>query len=106
MQITVIPEGTDRKSTRLNSSHPSTSYAVFCLKKNKYIRRSSLATRRSTQNPPHGQKPLVAHLGLSGANLLQTGCKPGQAFVSFVVFLKNGGPPEASPFPHQPPLRS
>src|SRR5438876_2608986 len=23
----------DRKSTRLNSSHPSTSYAVFCLKK-------------------------------------------------------------------------
>src|SRR5438876_4698437 len=24
----------DRKSTRLNSSHPSISYAVFCLKKN------------------------------------------------------------------------
>src|SRR6202000_3495095 len=28
---------TDRKSTRLNSSHPSISYAVFCLKKNKNI---------------------------------------------------------------------
>src|SRR4051794_18697408 len=27
------PEGSDRKSTRLNSSHPSISYAVFCLKK-------------------------------------------------------------------------
>src|SRR5690348_17054499 len=26
-------EGGDRKSTRLNSSHPSISYAVFCLKK-------------------------------------------------------------------------
>src|SRR5690348_17751318 len=26
-------EGADRKSTRLNSSHPSISYAVFCLKK-------------------------------------------------------------------------
>src|SRR5690348_10934019 len=26
---------TDRKSTRLNSSHPSISYAVFCLKKQK-----------------------------------------------------------------------
>src|SRR5690348_17981575 len=25
--------GGDRKSTRLNSSHPSISYAVFCLKK-------------------------------------------------------------------------
>src|SRR5690348_17653299 len=27
----------DRKSTRLNSSHPSISYAVFCLKKKKTI---------------------------------------------------------------------
>src|SRR3712207_8470317 len=26
---------TDRKSTRLNSSHANISYAVFCLKKNK-----------------------------------------------------------------------
>src|SRR3989339_1432056 len=26
-------EGKDRKSTRLNSSHDQTSYAVFCLKK-------------------------------------------------------------------------
>src|SRR5690348_17972207 len=26
----------DRKSTRLNSSHPSISYAVFCLKKKNY----------------------------------------------------------------------
>src|SRR5690348_18033935 len=29
-----FPAG-DRKSTRLNSSHPSISYAVFCLKKKK-----------------------------------------------------------------------
>src|SRR4051794_41219496 len=28
-------DGRDRKSTRLNSSHPSISYAVFCLKKKK-----------------------------------------------------------------------
>src|SRR5438309_8265647 len=27
----------DRKSTRLNSSHSSISYAVFCLKKKKYV---------------------------------------------------------------------
>src|SRR5438876_6571664 len=27
------PPSRDRKSTRLNSSHPSISYAVFCLKK-------------------------------------------------------------------------
>src|SRR6267143_4516953 len=29
------PHGGDRKSTRLNSSHSSISYAVFCLKKKK-----------------------------------------------------------------------
>src|SRR5438309_5297675 len=29
--------GKDRKSTRLNSSHSSISYAVFCLKKKKII---------------------------------------------------------------------
>src|SRR3712207_8293236 len=28
--------GTDRKSTRLNSSHANISYAVFCLKKKKH----------------------------------------------------------------------
>src|SRR5690348_17461585 len=28
-------KASDRKSTRLNSSHPSISYAVFCLKKKK-----------------------------------------------------------------------
>src|SRR2546430_12601216 len=31
------PPGGDRKSTRLNSSHSQISYAVFCLKKKKYI---------------------------------------------------------------------
>src|SRR2546422_8217687 len=32
------PEGRDRKSTRLNSSHGYISYAVFCLKKKKTYR--------------------------------------------------------------------
>src|SRR2546430_4045260 len=31
------PPETDRKSTRLNSSHSQISYAVFCLKKKKYF---------------------------------------------------------------------
>src|SRR3712207_7791782 len=36
---------TDRKSTRLNSSHANISYAVFCLKKNKIApSRSSAVT--------------------------------------------------------------
>src|SRR5437667_11445318 len=33
-RLVAVPEiGGDRKSTRLNSSHITTSYAVFCLKK-------------------------------------------------------------------------
>src|SRR5437667_7339206 len=34
----VGPEARDRKSTRLNSSHITTSYAVFCLKKKNHRR--------------------------------------------------------------------
>src|SRR5690625_7615 len=35
--------GTDRKSTRLNSSHVAISYAVFCLKKKKTIKKQLTA---------------------------------------------------------------
>src|SRR5438876_4824431 len=39
----------DRKSTRLNSSHPSISYAVFCLKKKIYgVRTPFLYFRQPT----------------------------------------------------------
>src|SRR5690242_21305901 len=34
-QVVLRPAPLDRKSTRLNSSHMSISYAVFCLKKKK-----------------------------------------------------------------------
>src|SRR3712207_8106169 len=34
-RIAENPRATDRKSTRLNSSHANISYAVFCLKKKK-----------------------------------------------------------------------
>src|SRR5207245_5975058 len=35
IKLTAALDGLDRKSTRLNSSHGSISYAVFCLKKQK-----------------------------------------------------------------------
>src|SRR2546421_8373273 len=44
--------GTDRKSTRLNSSHDQISYAVFCLKKKKKKRKkryTSINTKCRTQ---------------------------------------------------------
>src|SRR5438876_8547534 len=34
----------DRKSTRLNSSHPSISYAVFCLKKKNFYQHDTSLT--------------------------------------------------------------
>src|SRR5437868_11952912 len=37
-----LENGQDRKSTRLNSSHVSISYAVFCLKKKKKIKKRNL----------------------------------------------------------------
>src|SRR2546430_8890201 len=43
---------TDRKSTRLNSSHSQISYAVFCLKKKKHNSPSNHPHRMSFQ-PPH-----------------------------------------------------
>src|SRR6266487_519930 len=45
-----VPVVQDRKSTRLNSSHPSISYAVFCLKKKKHPESPSLAIVRSERS--------------------------------------------------------
>src|SRR5690348_18151004 len=42
------PPDEDRKSTRLNSSHPSTSYAVFCLKKKKDNQTTTNTSLRSS----------------------------------------------------------
>src|SRR5438477_3695950 len=43
-----VPDGAgvDRKSTRLNSSHMSISYAVFCLKKKKKNKKTKPKTRK------------------------------------------------------------
>src|SRR5438876_5706819 len=47
----------DRKSTRLNSSHPSISYAVFCLKKkktnNNLKRKTHTTIKIPTAQPAH-----------------------------------------------------
>src|SRR5438477_8614147 len=46
-------EGIDRKSTRLNSSHMSISYAVFCLKKKKKKKKKKKYKRQNTTTEPH-----------------------------------------------------
>ena len=42
---------TDRKSTRLNSSHANISYAVFCLKKKKPTQNTHLITTLDVFHP-------------------------------------------------------
>src|SRR5437867_5586593 len=51
-------QAADRKSTRLNSSHRTTSYAVFCLKKKTWS-----ALRRSTSSIPCGSNVSVLSRG-------------------------------------------
>src|SRR5690242_21447499 len=53
----------DRKSTRLNSSHMSISYAVFCLKKKKKNKKD-VRVRRAHQLPQPAQRgDLEGHPG-------------------------------------------
>src|SRR5438874_10153648 len=42
-----LAHGTDRKSTRLNSSHVEISYAVFCLKKKKKKKKPSIQNQHT-----------------------------------------------------------
>src|SRR5438094_6718553 len=53
-----LPAGADRKSTRLNSSHRTISYAVFCLKKKTQRR---LYCRRHGRRAGHPAGPRPHH---------------------------------------------
>src|SRR2546429_4819808 len=53
--------GRDRKSTRLNSSHGYISYAVFCLKKKKYMN-SSTNISDYHETAPHAQHIATLHM--------------------------------------------
>src|SRR5438445_9726901 len=46
--VYLAPDGRDRKSTRLNSSHANISYAVFCLKKKKKKKKMNQLKYKST----------------------------------------------------------
>ena len=50
LKLSLLPKVTDRKSTRLNSSHGYISYAVFCLKKKKNNRKKKKKNDTIEQN--------------------------------------------------------
>src|SRR5579859_8248733 len=49
---------TDRKSTRLNSSHSQISYAVFCLKKKKKKRKNNTNKKKKKNKTQHKLKKI------------------------------------------------
>src|ERR1039457_1748329 len=101
--FTILPNS-DRKSTRLNSSHLVISYAVFCLKKkkkNNYIYICSATTCVTVY--------LHCHLRDITPDIDHTrhGCT--LAFLTFLFFFfffffLGGGPPPNFPFFPPPPF--
>src|SRR5437773_5646773 len=56
LQTHELPVWADRKSTRLNSSHITISYAVFCLKKKKKTKK-----KKNTNNKKQQQQHIHKH---------------------------------------------
>src|ERR1022692_3184339 len=96
----------DRKSTRLNSSHLVISYAVFCLKKKKNDTRRGLAAPpgyRALQVGPDARPaappPTPARsTAVSGATVA--------SIVAFFFFLMIRRPPRSTLFPYTTLFRS
>src|ERR1017187_5991714 len=80
---------TDRKSTRLNSSHRCTSYAVFCLKKHKRTKPSGHASRTVSAPPPPVRRGSTPCLRCRWSAL------PVWALSRFFFFI-DGAPPDFS----------
>src|SRR4051794_19772731 len=81
----------DRKSTRLNSSHPSISYAVFCLKKKKMV---SGGARSCTY---YGFYPMKAGYESGGYGMIN---------LDVFFFLMIRRPPRSTLFPYTTLFRS
>src|ERR1039457_904581 len=90
----------DRKSTRLNSSHLVISYAVFCLKKKKKITAQQAGVDRVMAvrpTPAREAPPLVIAECERLAGALQ--CADLAYGTSFFFFFKKAAGPRNLPFP-------
>src|SRR3954449_9075742 len=96
----------DRKSTRLNSSHTLISYAVFCLKK-KTKEQSLQPTREIRRRDPRRQMPLSPTPSPAASKqALPRGDAESAAPLICFFFLNYGAPPEFPPLPPPAPLRT
>src|SRR3989337_234583 len=93
----------DRKSTRLNSSHGSISYAVFCLKKHKQSQYQSTGQDLSCAHTHHGRS--VRETWSSRRNVREAvdrARRDGLFSGLFFFFLLTGHPPNSPLFPNPP----
>src|SRR6202165_5964894 len=84
----------DRKSTRLNSSHPTISYAVFCLKNNLLI------LYRTLFGADYRPSPSIAGQLEVRENSPDAKARQAAALVQTAIFfLMKRRPPRSTPFP-------
>src|SRR3954449_7364563 len=97
----------DRKSTRLNSSHTLISYAVFCLKKKKNkIHATSTRLRTNTVQQVGAYDTLSIHCSVLVQTVF-TSCPFSQAIILFFFFfLMIRRPPRSTLFPYTTLFRS
>src|ERR1022692_1133787 len=97
----------DRKSTRLNSSHLVISYAVFCLKKKN--KTSSRATESKTNSNPTSARQYTGpptSLWLLNVSCRWKAVRCGPRCLVFFFFLMIRRPPRSTPFPYTTLFRS
>src|SRR5208282_3049530 len=100
------PVGGDRKSTRLNSSHGSSSYAVFCLKKKSTGAGRAVAGRpRFAQLRRPSRRVGAMGVPLSGSNHRPRMHLPArQSLLLFFLMIRR--PPRSTLFPYTTLFRS
>src|ERR1039457_7157492 len=106
-KLDCAPSPTDRKSTRLNSSHLVISYAVFCLKK-KGPTANILTADAPANGPARGgaaRAALCPQLPLAGMEGVQDVSDPaGAQHSSFFLMIRR--PPRSTLFPYTTLFRS
>src|ERR1041385_5127818 len=96
MMRSLRPLLTDRKSTRLNSSHGYISYAVFCLKKKKKKRPPH--PPRSSRGATTPAAPLRARAAAGAAQVSARARAASRSSVAFFLMIRR--PPRSTLFPY------
>src|ERR1035438_7468559 len=95
---------TDRKSTRLNSSHLGISYAVFCLKKSKLCAQCVACWTRAGDSWYRREQLSLPALASSVTAVVRVSVTVLPLCPSLFLFLKTAPPPTSPPFSPHPPF--